>query len=169
VAPACEAAAVARIRTRRTIDAPPTAVWEELRHVERHVDWMADAEAIDFTTPTREGVGVTFTCLTRVGPFRLRDHMAITEWDDGHRMGVRHDGLVSGSGRFTIRARRRGRTRLTWDERLRFPWWMGGPVGALVASPVLRAIWRGNLRRLAAIVEADASPPARRRRRERPA
>jgi hypothetical protein len=90
--------------------------------------------------------------------------MAITEWDAGRAMGVRHDGLVAGSGRFTLRARRGGRTRLTWDERLRFPWWMGGPVGALVASPVLRAIWRGNLARFAAVVEAGGSAPRRRRR-----
>jgi hypothetical protein len=31
---------------------------------------------------------------------------------------------------------------------------MGGPVGALAAKPVLRAIWRRNLRRLKVIVEA---------------
>jgi carbon monoxide dehydrogenase subunit G len=148
-----EASAMARIRVRRTIDAPPGAVWEELRHIERHVDWMADAEAIERTSTAREGEGVTFTCRTRVGPFRLRDHMTTTEWVDGWVMGVRHDGIVSGSGRFTLRARRHGHTRLTWDERLRFPWWMGGRAGALVARPVLRAIWRGNLRRLAEIVE----------------
>jgi hypothetical protein len=46
------------------------------------------------------------------------------------------------------------RTRVTWDERLRFPWWLGGPAGSLVASPLLRAVWRGNLRRLAARVAA---------------
>jgi hypothetical protein len=156
---------VARIRTRRTIAAPPAAVWEELRHVDRHVDWMADAVAIEFVTAAREGVDVVFTCLTRVGPLRLRDRMAITEWVDGRVMGVRHEGLVSGSGRFTLAARRRGRTRLTWDERLRFPWWMGGPVGALVAAPVLARIWRGNLARFAAIVEADPPPRGRRSRR----
>ena len=52
-------------------------------------------------------------------------------------------------------ASRRGRrTRFTWNERLRFPWWLGGAVGARLAKPVLRAIWRRNLRRLKAIVEA---------------
>jgi len=147
---------MARIRVRRTIDAPPGAVWEELRHIDRHVDWMADAAAIDFTSAARQGEGVTFTCLTRIGPFRLRDRMTTTAWIDGWEMGVRHDGIVAGSGRFTLRPRRRGRTRLTWDEQLRFPLWMGGRVGALVARPVLRAIWRGNLRRLAAIVERTA-------------
>ena len=48
-----------------------------------------------------------------------------------------------------------GRTRITWDERLRFPW-LGGPVAGLVAAPVLRLMWRGNLRRLASLVENRA-------------
>ena len=151
-----------RVKVGITIDAPPRAVWAAVEPVERHVDWMADAEAIEFTSGARHGEGVAFTCLTRIGPFRLRDRMTTTEWIDGWVMGVRHDGLVSGSGRFTLQARRGGRTRLTWDERLRFPLWMGGRVGAAVARPVLRAIWKGNLRRLAEIVE---QPTARRGRR----
>jgi hypothetical protein len=34
---------------------------------------------------------------------------------------VRHTGVVSDVGRFVVRRSRRGRTRITWDERLRFP------------------------------------------------
>jgi hypothetical protein len=79
--------------------------------------------------------------------------MEVTEWREGRSLGVRHTGLVRGTGRFVLRRARRGRTRLTWDERLRFPWWLGGPVTGLLAAPLLRAIWRRNLRRLASIVE----------------
>jgi hypothetical protein len=78
----------------------------------------------------------------------------VTEWRERRAMGVRHSGLVTGTGRFLLRRRRWGRTRLVWDEELHFPWWLGGPFGGLVARPVLRAVWRGNLRRLAARVVA---------------
>ena len=69
-------------------------------------------------------------------------------------MGVRHEGLVTGEGRFTLTAVGEGRTEFAWAERLRFPWWMGGPVGGAIGAPVLKAIWRRNLRRLKALVEA---------------
>jgi hypothetical protein len=79
--------------------------------------------------------------------------MEVTEWSPGRTMGVRHVGLVTGSGRFTLRPRRRGRTRFVWSERLTFPWWLGGPVGALAATPVFHLVWRSNLRRLRGLVE----------------
>ncbi|HRW37675.1 MAG: SRPBCC family protein [Acidimicrobiales bacterium] len=143
-----------RIRVSTTIDAPPSVVWEEVRHVERHVDWMADAVAIEFTSRRRSGVGTTFSCRTKVGPIRLTDEMEITEWRDGKVMGVRHVGLVTGTGRFTLTRARGGRTRFTWDERLRFPWWMGGPVGGVVGGRVMKRIWRRNLTVLKALVES---------------
>lgn len=145
---------MARIRVQTTIDAPPRAVWRRLADIGDHVTWMADAVGIRFTGESREGVGTTFECETRVGPLRTLDVMEITEWRERRAMGVRHTGLVTGTGRFLLRRRRHGRTRLVWDEQLRFPWWMGGVVGSAVASPVLRAMWRGNLRRLAALVTA---------------
>ena len=94
---------VARIKVSTVIAAPPDRVWEELRHIERHVDWMADAEAIRFTSRRREGRGTTFDCETRIGPFHLVDRMEVTEWRTGRSMGVRHAGLVTGTGRFTLR------------------------------------------------------------------
>ncbi len=142
-----------RIRVSTIIDAPPEQVWAEVRDVARHVDWMADAEAIRFTSERREGVGTTFDCDTKVGPFRLTDRMEITEWRERSVMGVRHVGLVTGSGRFTITKAGKGRTRFTWEERLRFPWWMGGPIGGVVGGRVLRRIWERNLAGLATIVE----------------
>ena len=146
-----------RIRVSTVIDAPPAQVWEEVRHVERHVDWMADAVEIRFTSRRRSGVGTTFDCLTKVGPIRLTDKLEITDWRDGKLMGVRHVGLVTGTGRFTVTRSRGGRSRFTWDERLRFPWWLGGPVGGVVGGRIMRQIWKRNLRVRKALVESGRS------------
>jgi carbon monoxide dehydrogenase subunit G len=143
-----------KIRVGITIDAPPDTVWRTVEPIEHHVEWMTDAESIRFTSSRTRGAGTTFDCVTKVGPIRLTDRMTVTEWDPGRAMGIEHHGMVTGRGRFTLRRRPKGRTRFTWDERLTFPLWMGGPVGAVAAKPVLRAIWRRNLRRLKAIVEA---------------
>ncbi len=128
------------------IAARPQQVWPHLAELESHVEWMADAEAIRFTTPQRRGVGTSFECDTRVGPFHLTDRMDVTEWEEGRLIGVRHQGLVTGAGRFTIERLDRGeRTRFTWEERLAFPW--------RLATPVLAAIWRRNLARLKVRIE----------------
>jgi hypothetical protein len=118
-------------------------VWADLSNISSHVEWMADAESITFTSAVRSGVGTAFDCVTKVGPIRLTDRMEITEWTPELAMGVRHVGIVTGTGRFTLDAVDASTTRLTWDERLAVPWWLGGPA----AGVVLRAIWRRNLRR----------------------
>src|SRR5574338_1019130 len=131
-----------RIRVSTVIDAAPEVVWAEVGQLEHHVDWMADAEEIRFTSASRSGVGTTFDCLTRVGPIRLTDKMTVTEWRERRSIGVRHVGLVRGTGRFTLGRVRRDRTRFTWEEDLVFPWWMGGALGGVVGRVVLRRIWR---------------------------
>ena len=142
-----------RIRVHTDIDAPPRRVWRHLRDIPSHVEWMADAEAIRFVTDRREGVGTVFLCDTKVGPIRLVDRMEVTEWHEGRVLGVRHAGVVTGEGRFSVRRRGRRRTRFTWEESLRFPWWLGGPLGAAVGSRVLRRIWKQNLVRFRRRVE----------------
>lgn len=137
-----------RIRVSTTIDAPPARVWDDIKDIASHVQWMEDAVAIRFTSSKRSGVGAAFDCDTKVGPFRLTDRMEVTEWKPRKVMGIRHVGLVTGTGRFTLRKRRRGRTTFRWEERLAFPWWMGGPVGAEVGGLVLRLVWKRNLRNL---------------------
>jgi hypothetical protein len=132
------------------IDASPSAIWADVRHIGSHVEWMHDAQSITFTSTGQEGVGTTFDCATKVGPLRLTDKMEITEWVPEEAMGVRHVGLVRGSGRFTLAPLDHGRTRFTWSERLEFPWWMGGRVGGLIGGPILAMIWRRNLRLLRA-------------------
>jgi hypothetical protein len=132
------------------LNATPAAVWEDVRNIGTHVEWMHDAEAIDFTSVTVEGAGTTFDCATKVGPLRLTDKMEITAWEPASVMGVRHVGLVTGEGQFTLTPIGPDRTQFVWAEELRFPWWMGGPIGGLVGGPILKVIWRRNLRLLAA-------------------
>jgi hypothetical protein len=144
---------VTRIRVRRVIGRPPAAVWDRLADIADHVSWMADAASIRFTTERRQGVGTAFECETRVGPLRTLDVMEVTEWSPGEALGVRHRGLVTGTGRFTLRASLDGlRTELTWDEDLRLPWYLGGPATATLARPILRHVWTTNLHRFAAHV-----------------
>lgn len=160
-----------RVRVATTIDAPPSQVWAEVEQLERHVAWMADAESITFTSRSRRGAGSTFDCVTRVGPIRLVDRMEVTEWRRGRSIGVRHVGVVTGSGRFTLRRARGGRTRFTWEERLVYPVWLGGRLGGVVGDRIMARVWRANLRRLAALVEpgsGEAATEGERRRRRRP-
>jgi hypothetical protein len=155
------------------LDASPAEVWAVVEPVERHVDWMADAIAIRFETDQTRGIGTMFLCDTKFGPIRLTDRMEITEWipavdpsadnpgADGV-MGVRHTGLVSGTGVFTIRPLSGGtRSLFTWAEDLTFPWFFGGPLGEVVAGRLLLGpVWRRNLRALKRLVKETASETA---------
>lgn len=136
------------------IERSPAEVWADVRDIESHVSWMQDAAAIRFLSEQREGQGTRFECDTKVGPFSLTDIMEITSWEDERRMGVRHVGLVEGTGEFTLIELGPDRTEFRWEEDLIFPWFLGGPIGAFFARPVLRWVWKGNLKRLTARIEA---------------
>ena len=140
------------------IDADPDTVWRAVERIESHVDWMADAETITFRSDAHSGVGAEFDCLTKVGPLRTTDRFVVTRWDPGVAMGIEHRGAVTGTGEFTLTpvdgpGGAGAGTQFTWKETLRFPWWLGGPVGEVAGKPVLELIWKGNLRRLKAKVE----------------
>ena len=142
------------IRVAIDIAAPVQKVWDIVEPVERHINWMADAVAIRFQTEQTRGTGTTFFCDTKVGPIKLVDVMTITAWEPGKVMGVKHTGVVTGSGEFTLDAIDENNTRFTWTETLTFPWWLGGPLGAFVGGQiVMKAIWRRNLRELKKLVE----------------
>ena len=143
------------IRVSVVIAAPVQKVWDVVEPVERHIDWMADAVAIRFQTEQTRGTGTTFFCDTKVGPIKLVDVMTITAWEPGKVMGVKHTGVVTGTGEFTLEAIDDAHTRFTWTESLTFPWWLGGPIGAFVGGQiVMKAIWRRNLRELKKLVES---------------
>lgn len=143
-----------RIRVSIDINATTRQVWEIVEPVERHIDWMADAVAIRFQTEQTRGVGTSFFCDTKVGPIKLVDVMTITAWEPEKVMGVKHTGVVTGTGEFTLEPIGSTGTRFTWTESLDFPWWLGGPLGAFVGGQiVMKAIWRRNLRKLKQLLE----------------
>lgn len=152
------------------LDASPAEVWTIVEPVENHVQWMADAVAIRFETEQSRGVGTRFLCDTKIGPLKITDQMEITEWvpavnaEDGSPgidgvMGVRHSGIVTGSGRFTIRPLGDGtRSAFTWSESLDFPWFFGGRIGEVVAGKaILGPIWARNLKALKKLVEDSSA------------
>ena len=59
---------MARITQSIDIDAPLDVVWNEAADLPSHVDWMADAESIEFQTEQRSGVGTVMKVETVVGP-----------------------------------------------------------------------------------------------------
>ena len=148
---------MARVRASVIIEASPAQVWKAVEDVASHVDWMHDATAIRFTSAQHTGVGTTFDCDTRIGPIKLVDRMEITAWEPQRAMGVRHVGLVTGTGAFTLRDAGRGRTEFLWDETLTFPWWMGAGLGGRVGAVLLAQIWKRNLRTLKQQIEASGT------------
>ena len=137
------------IRASIEIPAPIADVWEALADISSHSEWMADAQSIEFMGDRRSGIGTRIRVRTRVGPLRSDDIMEFDGWEPPHLMTVRHVGAVDGRGEFRLSQAGAG-TRFDWVERLRFPWFLGGPVGYFFARPVLRRLFAANLRRFAA-------------------
>jgi len=143
------------IRISVDIDAPLDRVWEEAADLASHVEWMRDADRIDFEGEQRTGVGTTMNVLTKIGPLATTDVIEITSWVDGTEIGVVHRGVVTGTGRFLLEELSPTRTRFTWEEHLDLPWYFGGNLGRPISGRVLGAVWRGNLERLKARVERE--------------
>lgn len=130
------------------IAAPLERVWAAAADLASHVEWMADAERIDFLTDSRSGVGTKMAVETRVGPLSTTDIIEVTAWEEPATIGVVHSGVVTGTGAFELERIDDTTTRFTWREQLDLPWFFGGPLGTVVARPIFGWIWRRNLERL---------------------
>lgn len=133
----------------RILPAPRQQVWDDIARLETHSEWMADAAEIEFLGESRSGLGTRMRVDTRVGPLRTSDVMEFITWDPPHRMGIRHEGIVSGVGEFRLEDLDGSSTLFVWEERLTFPWYLGGAPAAFAARPILTKIWEHNLGRLA--------------------
>ena len=130
------------------VPAPIEGVWDALSRIETHTEWMTDAIAIEFLTEQRRGVGTRIRVPTRIGPLTTVDHMTFTAWEPPNRMAIAHEGKFTGIGEFTLVAVNDA-TEITWREEVRFPTAFGGRLGERIAAPILRRVWRANLKRFA--------------------
>ncbi len=149
--------AVPEISVETLIEASIGEVWEKVKDIKSHVDWMDDAVSIHFVGAREQGAGTEFDCETQIGPFNLTDRMKITEWSEGKSIGVSHEGLVRGEGQFALSVIEHGITRFTWVESLIFPFWMGGPFRNPVGKKILEHVWQKNLKNLKTLIENEHS------------
>jgi len=138
-----------------TINKSIDEVWDEVSILKNHTNWMKDAVSIEFLNDKTQGLGTKMKVLTKVGPIKLFDYMTVTEWIDKKSIGVDHVGIVTGKGKFTLREITEEKTDFQWEETLRFPIYLAGPVGEFFGSPVLKLIWRNNLKGLKELFENE--------------
>lgn len=141
------------VSTSVVIDAPRGVVWGYISDLRGHPEWMTDARELVFETDQTSGVGTRMRVATVIGPIRSTDVIEVIGWDDERSLSVHHSGVVTGVGTLRLDAVAGG-TRVTWTETLRFPWYLGGPITALGAIPVLSVIWGRNLTRFKQMVRA---------------
>ena len=131
-------------------------VWDAVGRLDSHAEWMKDAESIVYLGDQTSGVGTAMEVLTRIGPFSMVDRIVVNEWTPTETIAVSHHGTISGEGAFHLTETETG-TRFVWSECQRFPLSLGERLTAIAVRPVLKRIWRSNLRMFPATLD-EAAP-----------
>jgi len=66
-------------------------------------------------------------------------------------IAVIHEGIVTGEGVFYLSEVDNTTTKFQWVETLKFPIYLGGPIGEIFGGIVLKYIWKKNLNNLKGI------------------
>jgi len=136
------------IKVSTIINAPLKTVWNEVSRLENHTNWMNDAEKIDFLSENNNGMGTEMKVLTKIGPIKLYDYMTVTNWVVEKSIAVDHIGIITGKGEFKFEEIDENNTKFNWEETLKFPIYLGGVIGEFFGAPILKLIWRKNLKNL---------------------
>ena len=142
-----------RIRVSTIINKPLEVVWDEVKIMKNHVNWMQDAAKIDFLSVNESGIHTKMKVLTKVGPFSLNDIITVTKWEEMNSIGVVHEGIVTGEGTFYLSENDENSTKFEWIEELKAPYYLGGPIAEFFGGFVLKFIWKKNLMNLKNILE----------------
>jgi hypothetical protein len=142
-----------RIEISTVINKPLNVVWDEVKIMENHVNWMEDAVKIDILSENNSGLKTKMNVLTKVGPITLNDIITVTEWKEKESIGVIHEGIVTGEGVFYLTSLDESKTKFQWVEILKFPFYLGGPLGEIFGGLILKLIWKKNLKNLKEIIE----------------
>ena len=136
-----------------TLPGPPDIVWELITDWEHQDDWMLEASDFLVTSDHREGVGVEALATIRIGGIRTRDRVRVSVWEPPERLVIEHVGWVRGRGDIRLTAADLD-TRLVWLETLRAPLGIVGHLGLRLFAPLMRRIFRRDLRVLRGLVRA---------------
>lgn len=149
--------AVVLIDMWRTLPGPPEVVWRLITDWEHQGDWMLEARDFVITSAHREGVGVQGEATVSIGGITTRDTVRVTGWKPGRRLAIEHIGWVSGEAEMLLAPLPDGSTHLYWREQLRPPWGFLGLIGLTIFKPLMRRIFRQDLRVLAGLVRASSA------------
>lgn len=139
-----------------TIEAAPEVVWKLVTDWERQGDWMLEARDFVVTSETREGIGVSALATVRIAGISTRDEIRVVEWEPSGRLSIEHLGWVTGRGDFHLTPLPGGRTFMSWTERLKPPLGLLGALGLTALAPVMRRIFKRDLRVLATMAKGRA-------------
>ena len=123
-----------RIEVSTIINKPLEIVWDEVKIMENHVNWMQDAANIDFLSENTSGINTKMNVLTKVGPIKLNDVITVTRWEEMKSIGVIHEGIVTGEVIFFLNSVDTDSTKFEWVEELKFPFYLGGPIGEIIGG-----------------------------------
>jgi carbon monoxide dehydrogenase subunit G len=136
-----------------TMPGPPEVVWALITDWEHQDDWMLEASHFELIGEQREGVGVESRATVRIAGIRMRDLVRVSMWEPPRILVIDHLGWVKGTGEIQLQPVSEG-TRMRWRETL-FPPSKLGPIGRLglrMMSPLMRRIFRRDLRVLRSLV-----------------
>ncbi|MEV4567951.1 SRPBCC family protein [Nonomuraea sp. NPDC049419] len=130
------------------VPAPPEQVFALITDWPRHPEWM-------FMTTARRVGADGLEAYTGLRPFGFLDTMTITHWEPPFLMRVDHTGRVV-RGRGAIRVRPEGDgSRVVWAEELLLPFGALGVAAWPFIRPLVNAVARRSLRKLAALLPAS--------------
>lgn len=150
------------LETVETAPGPAEVVWDLLTDWDRQGDWQLEARDFVVTSDHREGVGVVASATVSIGGITTRDEIRVVEWQPCKRLVIEHRGWVSGRGEILLTPLGADRTHVFWTEELWPPLGVLGALGLTAFRPLMRRVFKRDLRVLAALVRARARGAATR-------
>ena len=140
---------------------PPELVWALITDWEHQDDWMLEASRFEVVGELREGVGVEARATVRIAGIKTRDKIRVSMWEPPRILVIDHLGWVKGAGEIQLQPVSEG-TRMRWRETLYAPKLLGpvGRVGFRAAAPLMRRIFRRDLRVLRSLVRSRSAEDA---------
>jgi uncharacterized protein YndB with AHSA1/START domain len=134
------------------IDAPIDRVWWELADIEGQTRWMTEMTSVRLLDPPPVRVGTRGEATVRIAGITVTDPVTVMAFEPPTRFEVRHEGAFTGTGTITLERGADGSTTIArWDETLVAPFLPH--LWAVLASPVLGAIFQADLERFRALCE----------------